>query len=194
MSFWAFLLMLAPIFWIVIVLLFAWLLIAWHRVLLLGEVPKGLLTPFQRTRYLKYVVVLLVLLAVQVVADGIMFRFLLFFGGQAFLAHWTTDLILLLLRLPFFYLLLRMALILPHVAASDEIGLSGWWTSTRESNGTLWAITLVISSVGVLLRPASDAIISTSWFNPVSAAFQVLLLAYFITLVTTLYWSLKPSR
>lgn len=153
-----FLFVLFPVF----LFLIFWPVVAWHRLLILDDQPKGLLPPTRPYSVLRYVLnvlglgLLLALIMMAIVG-------LLMISGinpEAMVAGEMPPLRFFILptlaSLPALYLGIRWCLILPGAAVDNRVGLSGSWNSTSGKSSVL----VVIVIFGVAISLISQVLLS----------------------------------
>ncbi len=147
------------LFFPVALFLVFWPVVAWHRLLVLNEQPKGFVPAVRPSSILRYVLNLiglglllaLVTMPLMAIIGPIMMRGI---DPQALLRGEMPPLSFFVLpalaSLPAFYLGLRWCLILPGAAVDDRIGLSGSWTATSGKNALLIFLIIVGSAISLL--------------------------------------------
>lgn len=162
-----FLFVLFPVF----LFLIFWPVVAWHRLLVLDDQPKGLLPQIKPYSILRYVLNLvglglllaLIMMPMMAIVGAIMIRGL---NSEAMLGGEMPPLRFFILTtlasLPALYLGIRWCLILPGAAVDNRVGLSGSWSSTSGKSSVLVFITtfgVTISLISQILLSAVTPII-----------------------------------
>lgn len=120
-----------------------WIVVSWHRYVLLEEMPQGWLPPFRADRVLAYVGLLLMLGLIAMVAM-IPFGILLGMMGQS-----APGLVVFVGFFYFIALILciyRLSVMLPASAIGQPITLATAWNKTEGTFGTL-IVLLIVSGI-----------------------------------------------
>lgn len=165
-----------------------WLAVAWHRFVLLGEVPEGIVPRFRGGLIFKYIGVSLVL--------GLMALLILLaismFGARVFAA--TSPKFGAMLAIPFGLFLVipiiyRLSPVFPAIAIQKPISFGKAWIATSGQTGTLvLAVVIFFVSSGVFYLPS----LLGSQLNPhidlvFSLVMDWLFTMFAISILTTLY-------
>jgi len=179
-----FLFVLFPLF----LFLIFWPVVAWHRLLVLGDQPKGFVPPFRVKAVLRYVLNLfglgilisLIMLPIMAIIGPMMISELdpeaIARGEMLPLKFfiWPT-----IASLPALYLGLRLCLILPGAAVENHVGLSGSWSYTSNKGASLPIIVLLAAAVTMAFQIILSAITS-SLFEASGSFLTVFQLTQFI--------------
>lgn len=144
-----------------ILFLVFWPVVAWHRLLVLGEQPAGLAPPFRVKAVLRYVLNLfglgilisLPMLPIMAIIGPMMISEL---DPEAIARGAMPPLKFLIwpsiASLPSLYLGLRLCLILPGAAVENHVGLSGSWSYTSNKGVFIPLIALISVVVSIALQ------------------------------------------
>ena len=158
-----FLFVLFPLF----LFLIFWPVVAWHRLLVLGDQPKGFAPPLRFKAVLRYVLNLfglgilisLPMLPIMAIIGPMMISELdpeaIARGEMPPLKFmiWLT-----IASLPVLYLGIRLCLILPGAAVENHIGLSGSWNYTSNKGASLPLIVLLAAAISMAFQIILSAI------------------------------------
>lgn len=179
-----FLFVLFPLF----LFLIFWPVVAWHRLLVLGEQPAGFAPPLRFKAVLRYVLNLIALgilsslpmLPIMAIIGPMMISELdpeAIAGGEMLPLKffiWPT-----IASLPVLYLGLRFCLILPGAAIENHVGLSGSWNYTSNKGPSLPIIVLLSAAVSMAFQIILSAI-TPSLFEASGGILTVFQLTQFI--------------
>lgn len=185
----------APILAIVVVImiLFFWVYVAWHRFILLNEQPTSWLPAFHSDRVLSYFGHMLLLVLVSL---PIMLVFLLgVFAVSAFVPVKEGDLTNIVLTILLSAVLLRFALILPAAALGAGLKLRESWTATK---GAFLSF-VVVMAIGqaaefLVFSVFSAAIFDTFIGQLIAAIFSAVYGLIGVSVLTTLYGHYVEGR
>lgn len=175
--------------------LFIWIAVAWHRYVLLGELPKWPLPPFRRDGFLAYLLQL-VILSVIGLAATIVFLVALFVVGLITL---QTPAITIVVTLIFACAALvvsqRLSVVLPGSAVGRDLSLDAAWDATQSSN---WAI-IVITILSAIAAVVVDLPVELFEAMPMLQILWLVLTGWIkilvgITILTTLYGHYVEGR
>jgi len=153
------------VFFPVFLFLIFWPVVAWHRLLVLDDQPKGLLPPTRPYSVLRYVLNLLglglllalIMMPMMAIVGPVMIRGI---NPEAMVVGEMPPLRFFILptlaSLPALYLGIRWCLILPGAAVNNRVGLSGSWNSTSGKSSVL----VVIVIFGVVISVISQVLLS----------------------------------
>ncbi|WP_238366383.1 hypothetical protein [Mesobacterium pallidum] len=120
---------------------FLWVVVSWHRFVLLEEYPRGWVPPFRGDLVLGYFGRLLLLLLLGFV---LMIPVIVVASGFVAAMGEGGVMLLLLLAVPFYVFILvsyyRLAIILPAGAVGAPLTLGQAWVATRGSFGTIFVM------------------------------------------------------
>ncbi|MBO6791258.1 MAG: hypothetical protein JJ894_12050 [Dinoroseobacter sp.] len=176
-----------PLFLFLIFLIF-WPVVAWHRLLILGEQPARFAPPLRFKAVLRYVLniiglgilISLLMLPIMAIIGPMMISELdpeAIAGGEMLpldFFFWPTVALL-----PVQYLALRLCLILPGAAIENHVGLSGSWNYTSNKGASLPIIVLLAAAVSMTLQIILSAI-TPSLFEASGGILTVFQLTQFI--------------
>ena len=131
-------------------LLYLWIAVAWHRFVLLDEVPNGAVPTFHQDRLLAYLGRGLQAGAVLLGAGIALFiisLILLMIGGPSPIAVLVIGFIALTIFLLISY---RLAPMLPAAAIGRPVGVAAAWTATSGASGTILVLA-AISAIASLI-------------------------------------------
>jgi hypothetical protein len=155
------------VFFPVFLFLIFWPVVAWHRLLVLDEQPKGLMPTLRPYAVLRYVLNLiglglllsLTFMPIMAVIGPIMMREI---NPEAMLRGEMLPLSFFILptlaSLPAFYLGIRWCLILPGAAVDNRIGLSGSWNSTSGKSSVLIMIVIFGAAISLISQVVLSAV------------------------------------
>ena len=203
---------------LVLVFVFIWPVVAWHRYLLLEETPKGWIPRMHGARIGRYFL--------NMIGLGLLVSFLMLPIGAVVMPMIAANLDMQsvvaagrfptwfvvangLIAFPVYYLSLRFCLILPGAAVHNHLGLGGAWGATAGSGGTMALLaglgtlcvlglqTALSALVQPLVRPGDLAIASlegwTAW-AVLNTAIQLLASLFVVSLLTTMYRGYVQQR
>ncbi|MGH1416610.1 MAG: hypothetical protein ACRBB0_24180 [Pelagimonas sp.] len=179
-----FLFVLFPLF----LFLIFWPVVAWHRLLVLGEQPTGFAPTIKFKPVLRYV---LNLFGLGMLISLLMLPVMAFIGPMMIseldpeaisrgempplkFFIWPT-----LASLPALYLGIRLCLILPGAAVENHVGLSGSWDYTSSKGTSLLLIVLLAATFSIVLQIILSAI-TPSLFEAPQGVLTVFQLTQFI--------------
>jgi hypothetical protein len=177
------------IYAIVQIVLFMWILIGWHRFILLDEKPNRFFPKWHGDRMLSYFGRSVV---ITLFAFPVILAFLIVF--------WSTDNDLYLTIAGYFiyfiitYCFFRLSLVLPAVAIGDFITLRKSWTSTSKVSLPILILSLVLTAPHTVLQELSWTYYDTviiGVFLHILFGIQSILSA---SVLTTLYGYLIEDR
>ncbi len=136
---------------IVVGFLYLWIAVAWHRFVLLDEMPQTLLPPFHGDRMAAYfgrsVVLFLVILLIAIVLGFINGIVIAATNGSPF-ALMLTTLIIVFVALVLSY---RLAPMFPAAAVGRAMSLRDAWAATDGANGTIVALAPISALASVVV-------------------------------------------
>jgi len=172
----------------------AWMVIAWHRYVLLEEYPRGMVPPFRVSQVFNYVGrwALLILIVVAIL--------ILPFGIINALANSLPLIVILVL-----YLLLvlgvaicffRLAIVLPSTAIGKQPKFSEAWAATEGSNGTVLTMIVVLFLFQLVVQLVFSAALLVPLFGPLLVLFATFLIIPMIniSILTTMYGIFVEKR
>ena len=187
-----------PLFLVVVLslLIGMWSVVAWHRFVLLEEMPQGWVPPVQGDRVLAYfgrsvqIALVLICLMLPLVLVGMLLATMLSGAGPTLLALLDLPLSIIVT-----YFVLRLSVLLPAAALGASMGLREAWNTTSGAFGDLMGLSAIL----VALQYAAQFIIDSSAGSPVLAAAVSLLLSVAlalinISLLTTLFGHYAEGR
>lgn len=188
----------AIILGIVIGFLYLWIAVAWHRFVLLDEMPQTLLPPFHGDRMAAYfgrsVVLFLIILLIAIVLGFVNGIVIAATNGSP-LALMLTTLLIVFVTLVLSY---RLAPMFPAAAIGKALGVREAWAATAGANGTILALALISALASVivdlpvfLLREFPGGAIITFLWTAVTAWFKLLI---GVSILTTLYGVFVEKR
>lgn len=150
-----------------ILFLVFWPVVAWHRLLVLGEQPTGFVPQLRFKAVLRYVLNLfglgilisLPILPIMAIIGPMMISEL---DPEAIVRGETPSLKFFIwptiASLPVLYLGIRLCLILPGAAVENHVGLSGSWNYTSNKGASLPLIVLLAAAVSIVFQISLSAI------------------------------------
>jgi hypothetical protein len=176
---------------IVIGFFYLWIAVAWHRFVLLDEIPQTLLPPFHGDRILAYlgrsIIVCLIIFAIAIVVGFVNAVILAATNGSP-VALVLTTLLVVFVALLISY---RLAPMFPAAAIGKVLGVREAWAATTGSTGTIVVLALVSALASVIVdlpvlllqNLPGGAIIAFAW-TAVTSWFKLLI---GVSILTTLY-------
>jgi len=126
-----------------------WLAVAWHRYILLEEVPTGPLPAFNQSRILAYIgfsiLLGLILFAVSLVVTLVLSP-LLFLGPVVFAIVTSIVVVAIALVVDF-----RLGLVLPAKALGQALTFGEAWRATAGQTGTIFVLALVSALAAAII-------------------------------------------
>lgn len=171
--------------WLVIGLIGAWTVVAWHRYVLLEEYPQGWIPALHKAEMGNYILGLIKLFLI-----GILFYSVLAFIGPAFVQSLGMVGLYLLLAAGglIAIFMFRFALVLPAAALGKPIGVSESSALTTGAFGTLFVLGVCLFGLQLvaelILFLVADAVLIAMVLD---IAFSVVLAVLNISALTTLY-------
>lgn len=176
---------------IVVGFLYLWIAVAWHRFVLLDEMPQSLLPLFHGDRMAAYfgrTVVLFLVIFLIVIVVSFLNAFIIAATAGSPIALILTTLIVVFIALLISY---RLAPMFPAAAIGRALGLREAWQATSGANGTILVLALISALASVIVDlPAfllqglpGGAIIAFLW-TAVTSWFKLLI---GVSILTTLY-------
>lgn len=167
---------------------FVWIAVAWHRYVLLDEVPAGQLPAFQGDRMLSYFLRSLLI-------GLIVFGIALVMGIAIFIFAFLGPLVFVV-SVAFFVLMLiasyRLSPMLPAAALGQRMTVSEAWASTAGANGAIIVLAIVSVIAAIVINlPA----VLFAFLGPVGTFLSLLwslatgwvIMLVGVSIVTTLY-------
>ncbi|MFA3920045.1 hypothetical protein [Ruegeria hyattellae] len=179
-------------FAITISVVMLWVVVSWHRFVLLEEYPSGVIPPFRFDRILAYFGRYLLLMLLAFLAFIPVGLILMILQGAPVLAVAVSVVAFLALIICF----IRLSIILPSAAIGNPITLSQAWAATEGSTGAI--IVLVI--VAVLFQIAIQLVASLLALIPVIGIIVVLFATMLVlplinvSILTTMYGHFVEKR
>ncbi|KAB7613398.1 hypothetical protein F9L33_12420 [Amylibacter sp. SFDW26] len=122
-------------------LFFLWVLIGWHRFILLQEQPNAFFPKWHGGRILSYVgksIIITLIVGLPITLIIILFFALNYDGSDAY------DMpVIILFCVIFSYYSFRLGLVLPATAIGSSIPLGVSWNSTAEISRSLWLLSII---------------------------------------------------
>ncbi|WGW04600.1 hypothetical protein [Tropicibacter oceani] len=175
--------------WIVIMVAMIWIVVNWHRFVLLEEYPRGWLPPFPVSLILGYFGRILMLVVIAVVLS-IPLGILVAAMGQA-----------AMILLPIFWVIImvgfyRVSVILPAGAVGKPMTLGQAWTATQGASGVILTFALILFAANFVLQLGVAAIMAVSVLlgGLVSIAFSLVMGLVGVSILTTLYGHYVEGR
>lgn len=177
-----------------------WVLVAWHRYVLLQEAPRGWISPVPGDRVLAYFgtwVLFSLLLMFGTVAAGLVIALLVSMLGESTLSAGVAVILGIVLFAAIVVVALRLSVALPAAAIGRPIGLKGAWRVTQGNTpgflgvfglGLLLSLALSVplGIVGLIL-PVSVVVI-------LDAVLGVVFMIFGASVMTTLYGVFVEKR
>lgn len=163
-----------------------WIVVSWHRFVLLEEYPVGFLPAFRADRVLAYFGRLLLLILLAAVAMiPVMFVIGIMAQASAVVGILIWFLVVILLTVAFY----RVSPILPGAAIGQNLKLSQAWQATAGADGAI--VLLVILSVlfQMLLQLLASMLLFVPILGPLVVVFAMMLVVPLInvSILTTMY-------
>lgn len=183
---------------IVVIALYLWIAVAWHRFVLLDETPQTLLPPFLSDRIVAYLgrslVVFLIIFLIAIAVGFLNAAIIAATNGSPFALVLTTLLVVFVTLIVSY----RLAPMFPAAAIGNKLGVREAWASTAGATGTIVALALisalasVIVDLPVLLLQnfPGGSIIAFLWTS-VTAWFKLMI---GVSILTTLYGVFVEKR
>lgn len=126
-----------------------WMAVAWHRYILLDEVPEGQLPPFNQSRMLAYagysILLGLILLVISIIISVVLSP-LVFLGPAIFGIVLSIVVIAVALIVDF-----RLGLVLPAKALGKPLSFGEAWQATKGESGTILVLAIVAALAAVII-------------------------------------------
>ncbi|UWQ24744.1 hypothetical protein K3553_17645 [Leisingera aquaemixtae] len=186
-----FLLQMAAV-WVVVMLISIWGVVAWHRYVLLEEVPEGWIPRLHTSNILIYF-----LRAVQLAIVSVISLIAVAFIGSAFAeaAGYFGVAILIVLFIAVALFLSRLLVILPAAAVGRAISLSDALESTKGAIPALFLLGVCVFLAQLVVELALSAVAGIPVFSLVlQLGFAVILSLLNVSIMTTLYGHYVEGR
>lgn len=163
-----------------------WIVVSWHRFVLLEEYPSGIIPPLRVDRILSYfghLLMLIVLLVVALIPAGLVIGVLSQVSALVSFVVWAA---MVLLLATVFY---RLTPILPGAAIGRPLTIAEAWKATSGANGAI----IVLLVVSLLFQIALQLLASLLLFVPIIGALIVFFASMLIvplinvSILTTMY-------
>ena len=132
---------------LLLLVVYIWLAVTWHRYILLDEVPSGQLPAFNMNRILSYagsaILLGLILVAISIVVSLVLSP-LLFLGFLVFILPIVVIAIALIIDY-------RLGLVLPAKAVDKPLSFGEAWAATKGQNGTILVLAIVSALAAVII-------------------------------------------
>ena len=183
--------------WVVMFVTISWILVSWHRFILLKEYPTGIFPTFRFGRILAYIGHILMLWILMLGMFGILMmiayiiQMILVFAvsgenlaGFSVILQWLPICLLLFLLVCVY----RLSIILSAAAIGNPVSLRDAWNNTTGVNGTILLLLLVLG----LVQLPFTALAIIPGLGPVLggllAVFDTLILSMInVSIATTMY-------
>ncbi|WP_411351815.1 hypothetical protein PNH50_17730 [Leisingera aquaemixtae] len=186
-----FLLQMAAV-WVVVMLISIWGVVAWHRYVLLEEVPEGWIPRLHTSNILIYF-----LRAVQLAIVSVISLIAVAFIGSAFAeaAGYFGVAILIVLFIAVALFLSRLLVILPAAAVGRAISLSDALEATKGAVPALFLLGVCVFLAQLVVELALSAVAGIPVFSLVlQLGFAVILSLLNVSIMTTLYGHYVEGR
>ncbi len=171
--------------WFVQLLLMLWVIVAWHRFVLLEEYPNGWIPPVYPDRILSYIGHGLLLFVLGVVLGIPLGIVAVIFG---FLSEVLVLVTLIIGVIALLICLYRVFVILPAAAIGRPIKLSEAWASTKNANGQLVLLLLITTVAQLVFNLGSLPLLAIPVVGYlVSYAVNLVLYLINVSVLTTMY-------
>lgn len=186
---------------IINVLVYLWIIVGWHRFVLLGETPSGYFPNWHGGRNKAYFLKVFFIALIMII-PMISYTILMgaFFGGDVLELglQGPSPLLFLIATLissvVISYVSLRFSMVLPSVAIGEEMSLKESWMITKASSISIVSISIILSvlySIPLVLEQVFPSqLIPTIVAIVISAAITLLS----VSILTTLYGLLVEKR
>lgn len=191
--------MFGSIFLLVSIILPLWVVVGWHRYVLLNETPTGYFSSWNGTELVGYFW-RIILIHIIAIISFIPFLFLIalvfILGGDSlsgvheFLRAFGMFLNIFLFCVLFMIVLLRVSLILPAAAIGKNLKIKQAWEKTKSASLTIFGaylLLLLCMLIALLLFSASMIILPSLFIIILSICFQIFFTLLSASLLTTLY-------
>ena len=133
------------LFMLLLMVPFFWIVVAWHRFVLLDEAPQGLLAPFHGQRMFHYALKSLLIGVIVFVTLFIPIALLSALAASARSAATSPVLMFvpLLALVAIFVISQRLGVILPAAAIGKPLRIGEAWAATRGKLGTIVLLTII---------------------------------------------------
>lgn len=177
---------------IAMTLCYLWVLVGWHRYVLLGEGPGRLGPGWNGDKMLSYFGYVVLISLISLVPLSV----LLLIGSSSLEgAGLGQEIYALVIFLPIYYLSTRLSLVLPSVAVAGPVGIAASWSKTAALSSTIWKISAALVALELALFVLATGV------GPSSLMADAILLVgygfiglYGASILTTLYGYLVEGR
>ncbi len=163
-----------------------WIVVSWHRFVLLEEYPTGLVPPFRFDRVLAYfgrLFMLGLLAMVIIIPGGIVMSFMAQASVALGILFWIALIIFLSIG---FY---RVSPILPAAAIGKPIKLSEAWQATSGANGAILLLLILTVLFQLVLQLSASVLLFVPMIGVLIVLFASMLIVPLInvSILTTMY-------
>ncbi|MCB4456931.1 hypothetical protein [Leisingera sp. McT4-56] len=187
-----------PFFLVVVLslLIGMWSVVAWHRFVLLEEMPQGWMPHMQGSRIMAYfgrsvqIALVLICMMIPVMLFVLLVTTILSGAGPA-----ALQLINLPIAIFVTYLVLRLSVILPAAALGADMGLRDAWNFTGNAFGDLLGLAAILVAAQYAAQFIAESLaVSPSLAAGVSILVSAALALLNISILTTLYGHYVEGR
>lgn len=168
-----------------------WMAVAWHRYVLLGELPEGFIPVWKGARILAYFLRSLGYGVLIILAGAVWGAFVGY--ALSFIASWSVALFMLLVALlvqiPIAAAAFRLSAALPGAALGDERDFMAGWQATAGHTGDILVLSVFAIGAHVILALIGTTILSHIWVLLILWQFVTgwLVMMVSVSILTTLY-------
>ncbi len=164
-------------FWVLIMVTMLWIVVSWHRFVLLEEYPSGWVPAFRFDRILSYFGHGLLL---ALVASVMMIPVFLLIMAVSPVSPVVSILVMVAAYLAVLVAMYRLVPVLPAAAIGKSLKLKEAWNATAGANGTIIALFLIMIAFQILVQLAAAVVL----LIPVIGAIIVLAAMLILSLVS----------
>ncbi|MFW8633882.1 threonine dehydratase [Cribrihabitans pelagius] len=176
-----------------VVLCMLWIVVSWHRFVLLEEYPQGWVPPFRFDRILSYLghgAMIVILSLFAIIPVGLVVGMAAASGLQMLIA-----IVVAAASIAMGITMYRLLPILPAAAIGVPLKLKEAWAATEGANGTMFGLCVIVFLFGMLVQLASVPVAMVPVLGPmVSFAASLVVSLVNVSVMTTLYGHYVEGR
>jgi len=178
-------------FWILLfiaayVSVYTWVIVGWHRFVLLGEVPNGWLPNWRGRQNLDYFIKG-ILIGLILLIPVMVFGFVIAFIG-------TTALQSVLVATLFWFLFMRLSLVLPAAALGVPMKISETWAVTKNASMTILGLAVILMGLNIVMGLFEKILAGHGIIMLVALFLNAVIGLLIASILTTLYGVLIEER
>ncbi|KIC10270.1 hypothetical protein RA19_11135 [Leisingera sp. ANG-M1] len=173
------------VFWLLIMVTMLWIVVSWHRFVLLEEYPSGWVPAFRFDRMLSYFGHGLLML---LVAFAIMVPIMLLIMTVSAVAPAVSIIVMVVAYLALLVAMYRLVPVLPAAAIGKPLKLTEAWNATAGANGTIIALFLIMVAFQILIQLAAAVVLMIPVIGAIIVFAAMLILSLVSASVLTTFY------